>query len=186
MSDTAMSDGAGVEVEVSFRAKLLAGLSTVAERLAESAKVQREANRRAEQAAALLPIPYRTRAQGFPSSNALVLDLGGPAQGRVWELRHAVVGGELPSDTRAGAAYYYRVGGVLTTQMPGLASMFDVIDWTATLPAVAFYAAGDVTIVGGERLVVVITGATDAENYQAVADVQDRLVTPVDRTTIGA
>lgn len=180
MTDTAH----GVEAEVGFSAKLIAGLSTLAERVQRQTDETRRANQLAAQAAALAPISYRRRASGTPASGALVLDFGGPAQGRTWELRHVVVGGDTPADTRAGAAYVYRVAGGVLASMPAMLSMSDVIDWTATLPNVSFYAAGDVPIVAGERIFVVVAGGTDGEDYQAAVTVLDRLSTPTDRATI--
>lgn len=179
---------ATLEVEGSFSAKLLAGLHTLAERLDRHTREVAEANRLAQSAAALLPIPYRTRQQDVcGATGVVVLDFGGPAQGRVWELRHVVVGGDLPSTVAGGAAYVYRVAGVAKSSIPGSLSMADAIDWTATLPNVSFYGPGDAgVIVAPERVFVVITGGTNGQDYQASIDVLDRMATPLDRTSISA
>lgn len=181
MSDTEP----GIGVEASFTARLFAGLDAIAEKMERSAKRTEDSARLVQQAAALMPITYRRRAQGFPASNVLVLDMGGPAQGRVWELRSMKVGsGGLPSETRAGAAYVYAMSGATPDTVLGAASIFDAIDWTTSLPNVAFYGAGEAVVVAGERLYVVFTGATNAEDYGAAFVVQDRLSTPTDRTTV--
>ena len=177
------NNGIGVEADVSFRAKLGSMLTAAVGHAKDTATELRRQTQLMQQAAALQPITYRGRAQAIAAGGTVVLDLGGPSMGRTWELRHLVIGSDLPSTAAAGAVWVYRYAGG-AAQVPAALSMFDAVDWNDTLPAKSTYGAGEITIGQTERLFVVVTGATNGQDYQAAFTVTDRLNTPTERTSM--
>ncbi len=85
------------------------------------------------------------------------------SQGESWELRRLVVGGVTWGTTAAGTAVAYKTSGFATTT-PGLTAVFDQ---APSLPNVAFYLSKQVPVLSGEKVVVLISGATTSQQYLA-------------------
>lgn len=101
------------------------------------------------------------------AAGTAIVDMGGPAVGRRWELRSIVIGGPLWSDALAGAA---TIGvGQVPTAEPATA---DVRDQLATLPGVEFYSAAEFPI-RQEHLWVGIATGTAAQVVSVAAIVTD-------------
>lgn len=163
----------GFDVEASF--KLSAALDK------NTDTMRRFADTWIEQAAVLTPFQSRiTAADSSASSGNLTLDLGGPTQGWIWELRNLVVGGVLPTTAVNGSIDVY-VSGAGKSQQP--ASTLDWIDHASTVPRWGFYGAGDVYIRYPENLYVVITSPTASTVYMAAGTVLVRPDSPTARAS---
>lgn len=163
----------GLSVEASF--KLSASLD------ANTREMARVREALAEQAAILTPVwmPINA-ADTSASSGNLTLDLGGPPQGYVWELRSCSVAGTLPTTAVNGSAYLYR-SNAGKSQVP--TSSMEWLDLKTTLPAWGFYGAGDLYIRYPENLYVVIVTPSASTLYIAGATVLSRIDTPTARTS---
>lgn len=97
----------------------------------------------------------------------LTLDLGGPAMGRRWVLRLLGVSDAASvATTLTGTADVY-VG------VPGVTSPAHWRWHFATLPNIEKFSDDHVEITPGQRLYVVVTGATASQIVQAIAEVDD-------------
>ena len=112
------------------------------------------------------PVVYTTQASGtFVTGSPLILNLGGPDMGYVWEVQNVVVGGSDYNTTAAGTAGLY-VGPTAISASNGLTAL---IDMALTLPNVGFYGTRQVFINDQQNLYLVINGGTNAQQYVAVA-----------------
>lgn len=109
-------------------------------------------------AAAICPTPTATFA----------LDLGSPPDGRWWEVKSLVIGGNDITVTPTGKGWVVVMAGAPSANPP----LFAVKDWTSTLPSPAFYGSHQLIVESQERLWVVITGGTAGVQYVANAMVQ--------------
>lgn len=167
----------GLDLEASLHASLnvlLGGFKRVADDLKDMRQL-------VLQAGLLLPAGTVVGAAGtFPSSGSLVLDLGGPAQGRLWDVARIVVGGITPSTAAAGAADVY-VSAAGRSAMPG--GLIEWCDTASSLPLNAFYSPGQVFLRYPERLYVVLRSGTSTQQYVTAARIVDRIETPVVRSS---
>lgn len=128
------------------------------------------------QAGALLPVGATVVAgDSYPASGVLVLDLGGPAQGRVWDLRRLVIGGLTVATAAAGSGDVYVSAAGKSAQPSGLA------EWVAnaaSLPLAGTWGAGEISLRFPERLYVVISSGTSGQEYLAAARITSRVDTP--------
>lgn len=164
---------------------IFAKVSATLDVLTHASRTTHQAARRAldllDQAGQLYPSPGRLAASTITpaaNTNPVVLDLGGPSQGRVWEVRNLVVGGALPTTVVAGRADVF-VSGAGASQQPN--SLLDWRDYASTLPNAALYGAGDLALIYPENLFVVLTGYTVSTQYLALAGITDRLDSPAAR-----
>lgn len=95
-------------------------------------------------------------------SSPLVIDLGGPAQLRRWELRQLIVGGVLFSSVVAGTALLVQSPSAVNAKEPSLPS---VEDQATSLPSKAFYSSGQVIVRAPNHLYVVIMNPTASTAY---------------------
>lgn len=108
-----------------------------------------------------------------PVGVELVFDLGCPAKGRVWDLRHITISGTAAFTVVAGTAVFC-VGQVpqLATSVPAL----DVFDAAAAIPASGFYSKNQVIIQGADHLYVVTNGVPDATTLVTRALVIEKIL----------
>jgi hypothetical protein len=123
------------------------------------------------------PVLGRTVATGiFATAVPLILKfpLPGPDQGHFWFVRSVTIGGLTPTTTAAGRADIFVSATNLQAQ-PSLAAMGlgDWRDFAATLPDASFYGRGEMPLRLNEELFVVITGATNAQQYVAAVQFED-------------
>jgi hypothetical protein len=105
------------------------------------------------------------------ASDPLVLDLGGPAPGRCYEVRQLVIGGVLWSTTVAGnALVLVQASAPAPNTAPGLGTVQDV---ASSLPNVAFYSSGQFRVMHPNHIYVVIIGGTASTTYQVAGDAFD-------------
>ena len=110
------------------------------------------------------PLPLSAAAVADANGNA-VLAFDACSQGETWDLRRLVVGGATWGTAAAGTAVAYKTTG-FALSAPALT---DVVDQAPALPNVAFYLDGQVTLTGGEKLVVAVEGGTPGQQYLASA-----------------
>lgn len=103
------------------------------------------------------------------SGAAIVLDLGGPAHGRLWEVRRLVLGGAAWSSTAAGTALIVTGSGTASSAPP----LPDVVDEAASLPKVSFYSSGQVVLRNPAHLYIVIDSPTASTTYAAGGEAFD-------------
>lgn len=99
-----------------------------------------------------------------PTADA-VIDLGGPTQGRVWDLRVLTVGGLTFATTAAGTALV-----VVSAQQPAKASdvgLSNIVDQANSLPLPAGYSVGQIRISYPDRFYVLIMAGTAGQEYVA-------------------
>lgn len=171
MSDTGLS----IDLELKGSLDLFGGH---VKRLADAAE---RTNRLAQQAGLLQPTSINIgETDTCPSTGTLVLDLGGPAQGQLWDLRRLVVGGATRATSAGGTADVY-VSAAPKSTMPG--PLLDWVDEAITMPLMATYGASEVGLRYPERLFVVILGGTNTQQYTASARIVNRMDSPTSRTT---
>jgi hypothetical protein len=105
------------------------------------------------------------------ASDPLVLDLGGPAPGRCYEVRQLVIGGVLWSTTVAGnALVLVQPSAPAPKTAPGLGTVQDV---ASSLPNVAFYSSAQFRVQHPNHIFVVIISGTASTTYQVSGDAYD-------------
>ena len=124
-------------------------------------------------------VALRGAATSAASGATLVIDLGGPAYGRLWQVRRLTVGGAQWGDTVAGTPLV-----VVAPQASTTPPTSDVADFSGTIPNTAFYSTGQVVVRNPARLYMVILTPTASTTYAvggAATDMPDsrhRIVTP--------
>lgn len=118
------------------------------------------------------PVFGRSRASVTVGSSGVAVlrfDQAGPTQGYFWYVRSIVVGGLTPTTTAAGRADVYVVAGHSVEEIGTLAGvgLSDWRDQAATLPSVAFYGRGELPLRFNERLSIVLSNATNGQQYVA-------------------
>lgn len=133
-----------------------------------------------------------SNAGNFPSSGVMALNMGGPEQGRVWQVRSIAVGGATPITTEAGRADVLvamtaaQVLANITTagSQPGAGGVYLATGFVAgslnswrdqatTLPNVAFYGLGDLAVHASEQLWIVFSSGTNTDLLIANIRVDD-------------
>lgn len=110
---------------------------------------------------------YSNRAeQGVAAAGAdLVIGIGGPTQGMIWELRTLTVGGLTWATAAAGTSLLVRAASRPNNAAAvGLAA---VLDEAASLPLPAGYGTGQIVVRNPEKLYVIIQGGTAGQQYVA-------------------
>lgn len=116
----------------------------------------------------------------IPAGGFAVAIIQGPDQGHYWYVRSIVVGGATPATAVAGRADVF-VSAADLRQSPSVAAigLNNWRDQAATMPLVAFYGTGEMRLVAGEDLFIVFSGATPAQQYNALAYIEDVQDAPV-------
>lgn len=116
-------------------------------------------------------VALRGSASSDAAGDSVVIDLGGPAYGRLWQLRRLVVGGALWTSTVAGSALV-----VVSTQRSSTPPLPDIADQAPSLPNVATYSTGQVIVRNPNHLYVVFLSPTASTLYAvggAATDIPD-------------
>jgi len=110
------------------------------------------------------PVSVKLRGSEAADSggDTLLIDIGGPARGRRWEVRSLIVGGPLWTSVVAGSALIVVSGARSAT--PALPDITDVM---AALPAKALYSGGQLVIRWPEHLHIVMLTPTASGLYSA-------------------
>ena len=110
------------------------------------------------------------------TSTPLVLNLGQPDQGTVWELSSFAIGGTEINVTAAGTWGLYLTG-LPTLAGAGLGNLVDVgissSPGGGIMPAVYNYSSGQVVAHDTDNIIAIIFGGTNAQTY--VANIQMRV-----------
>ena len=163
--------GAGINIgEASFGALLdiKASVDTLGD-------LTRELLRQQEAYEEYGPVQLALRAAGVSAaSGVLIMNLGGPSYGRLWEVRRLIIGGATWGATVAG-----RGDIVVAANTPNATnrSLPDIVDVAASLPSVAFYSSGQIVLRNPQQLYVVIVNPTATTQYAVGGggfDVPDR------------
>ena len=161
--------GGGIELgDVSLGALIgvRASVDGLAQELARQRRVEEEYQFGA------VEVALRQSAESNSSGSSLVLSLGGPAYGRLWQIRRIVVGGAQWSDTVAGSALV-----VVSPSLNANPPLPDVVDQAASLPLPALYSMGQILVRNPNRLYVVVVAPTASTVYAvggAATDMPDR------------
>lgn len=156
-----MSLGAGVDAEVDLGPlvfELMGGIKASLDSLTKAIKRTRDI----EDAYQFGAVEVMLRSAAVSgSSGSLILGLGGPPYGRLWEVKRLTVGGALWTSTVAGQAIVVvsPASGQLT---PTLA---DVADQAGSLPSVAYYSTRQLVVRHPNHLYVVILTPTATTQY---------------------
>ncbi len=160
---------AGIELgplSLDALAKVHAGLDTLTKQL-----VQIKADEAAYQRHGPVSVPLVASGVVDSNSDPVYLDLGGPAYGRVWEVRQLVVGGITWATTVAGTAPVLVQANAPNAQSG--VSLLNVQDCATALPAVAFYSSGQFRVRHPNHIWVVILSGTASTPYGAAGDAFD-------------
>jgi hypothetical protein len=169
MSD---DDGAGLDVATRFdlAGKLEVAIGAGKRSAAALDRIDQRLNRPPQQ-----PVFDRfSAADVIPAGGFKVLRLGGPDQGHFWYVRQISVGGESTTTAAAGRADVFVSGTDLRT-IPGLTSL-GLADWrdqAITLPLIAYYGRGALSLRSNEELFIAFSSATVAQQYVAACSFED-------------
>lgn len=153
-------------------AELKLAIGDVSSRIKNQTEMQRLASKATQPAFARIPLSGIVPASGFlvlPVQNQV-----GPEQGRFWYVRSIVVGGTAPGAAVTGRADVF-VSAASFQNYTALAQigMADWRDQTATIPSVAFYGRGEITMRVSENLYIVVSGATNGQQIQAALTIEE-------------
>ena len=124
----------------------------------------------AERRASFIPMDHTVVQTGIvptPTAN-LVLGLGKPEQGRVWQVRRATIGGVFASTAVAGTYYLFRQG-----TPPVDLNMANLVDFETQCPNVSFYGTHQFIVQANERVWGVLNGGTAGQQIMAILQVED-------------
>lgn len=128
---------------------------------------------------ALIPMHYDAVGSAVASGGIAVIDLsssGLPSAGRVWEVKRWMVGGPGVAAV-AGQAWLLataqQVANITSAANTPLGDVCGASPTGAGLPWGDTFGARQAMVNDGERLMVVVTGATNAATYLAAASVDD-------------
>lgn len=159
-----------MDVEVEAMISLSASLDCL------TRAIQAEAEERAKSTSRPNFVPLAVSKQADGSGN-LVMGFEACPQGQWWSLRRLWVGGVTAVATATGSAVVFTSTSSADSYNPDVdIPFFDVVDFTTTLPNVAFY-DGDkhlVPLSPNQKICIRVYGATASQYYAAVAlfDVQ--------------
>lgn len=144
--------------------QFLAGIQAHLGNIASDIKYLKEREERYEREAALY-VPLTASSNSLaPSGGSLIMDLSGPATGRIWLVRRLVVGGPIWSSTAAGSVtVYISPSNPVQVGTTGGAT-WAVVDEYATMPHAATYSNEQLLLRPGDRLYVEIVAPTGT-NY---------------------
>lgn len=110
----------------------------------------------------------------MPATGLGVVSLGGPAQGRVWNIRSWTVAGTDPSTSITGRADVYITGASINGPIT-LASLgtTDWRDYSPSIPNVAFYGVGEMRVLAGEKVLFVFSTVAANTNLSGSALIED-------------
>lgn len=165
-----MSDGAGIDIGAYLKLKL----GEIGDHLhGQRAALNRLANK------VTTPVPDKIPFSGIvPGSGFLILPGGGlvgPDMGRMWFIRSIKIGGTTPGVAVTGradifiSASDYRI----FSSLAAIGGLGDWQDQTATIPNIAFYGRGEMTLRLNEQLFIVVSGATPGQQITGNFSIED-------------
>ena len=102
----------------------------------------------------------------------LWLDLGGPAYGRMWEVRQILWSSNYISQAVAGSIEIVIASNLIIGEPPA-AWLQDFYNPTTPIPGRAFYSAGQFRVRHPNHVYVVVVGGAGSGIYQATGDALD-------------
>jgi hypothetical protein len=105
------------------------------------------------------------------SGDPLYMDLGGPNQGRAWEVRQIVIGGMTWATVVGGNASILVQPNSPSPLAP--AGIGSTQDHATALPSVAFYSAGQFRVKHPSHVFIAVLSGTASTAYQAIGDAYD-------------
>ncbi len=116
------------------------------------------------------PVFYRTGGSIIPGATGVAfIEIGGPPQGHLWYVRQLAIGGIDPTLAALGVGDVF----ISAANLAGSPSLMDWRDRADRLPSIAFYGTGEMELRHNERLLIRLSGATNAQQYAAAVSVQD-------------
>lgn len=127
------------------------------------------------------PVPDSRGADGVVEEDGrpLLLDIGVPVQGTVWDVRKVVIGGadvatldgdDWVANVIDGFAGLYISGALPEAALMNPGNMNNVADVAAAFPAIAYYPKESLIVRPQEHLYVVVYGGTSGTQYIANAN----------------
>lgn len=167
--------------------RLLTKLDCLMDQLTGERDARRAARRAQVQAATIWPTGSAVGQQqpAVPAAGALVLDLGGPAVGRKWEVRALAVSdaGNVATAVNGKADWYIGKATGPTGIAGGVPLAPTAWRWTfPVLPNLVTFSSDARTILPSDRLYCVITGGTATQVILAQAEVKD--FSPADQLAV--
>jgi hypothetical protein len=171
-----MSIGGEFEAEVDLGPlvlETLVGLKASFDSVTKELRKSREEEAAYQRGA--VSVPLRQSAMSNSAGASLIMDMGGPSYGRLWEVRRITVGGALWTSTVAGQ------GLLIVTASSGQVTpaLYDIADQSPTLPDVALYSSRQLVVRHPNHLFLVILTPTATTQYAAggeATDLPDRRV----------
>ena len=115
------------------------------------------------------PVSHRKANQGVAvSGTPLVIGLGKPDQGYMWEVQGVMIGGTEVNVAAAGTAGLYV--SAFVPQFGATPGMNNCVDYAAQLPNPGFYGGRKIYVNAGEHLIVVVYGGTTGQTYVATVN----------------
>jgi len=152
------------DVELSFDAKLSASLDGINAQLAR-------ANARAQQALNHTPAPAPVHGQGATGgTGTVVFPCGGPAQGRIWQVRSLAIGG---TGLVAGIARFYAAGAAPSASGLQMIGVRDTITFKTSSLRTTFYGTGSFLLYAPQTLWVVVVTATHTKTVSVEGIAED-------------
>ena len=160
-------DGTGKGgLDLSFFANLGVTLGSIADSL------QRDHDRRDRSGRA--PQDYQPTVAGLVNSSGfLVLDMGSVPEGRVWQVRRIVIGGDKATATPTGAAWAFAQGAPVNTAVLPTINVVDSWPTFTKGAAGSTYGTHQLFLTSPEHLWIVITGGSTGVQWVASARIED-------------
>ena len=98
------------------------------------------------------------------ASGSLIVGCGGPAYGRLWEVKRLTVGGQLWTTSVNGTAIV-AMGSTPDGQAALTPPLSDIVDNASSLPSIAFYSTRQITVRHPNHLFVVILSPSATTQY---------------------
>lgn len=116
---------------------------------------------------------FFTRGSGICTGTTFDFSIGGPQAGRVHDLRGIRVGGPLITSSPTYTAIYIMVSPTDPVVSGALDTSSMVDNTTLTLPQVAFYGTGEISVRHPDKVWVVVVGGSNNQQFVANARWED-------------
>ena len=171
-----MSMGGEIEAEVDLGPLVLdamVGMKASFDSMAKEMKKIRDEEAAYQRGA--VSVPLRASQMSDAAGASLIMDMGGPTYGRLWEVRRITVGGALWTSVVSGQ------GLLIVTSSSGQVTpaLYDIADQSPSLPNVALYSSRQLVVRHPNHLFLVILTPTASTQYAAggeATDLPDRRV----------
>lgn len=160
--------GAGADLELGpISLQAIAGLGASLDSMTTALKALRQV----EKAYQFGSVEVALRGSGVADSagDTLIIDMGGPSHGRLWQLRRIAIGG-VTWDTMVGGSALIIQSANQPSKKPPLP---DIADAVASLPTNGFYSTGQVIVRHPNHLFVIIDSPDETVNYSVGGQATD-------------